>query len=202
VSARPAVFLDRDGVLNELVADPLSGAMESPLRVQDVRLLAGAAAAARSLARSGLPLICVSNQPAAAKGRVSLNQLLDVHARVSELLGGEGVALTDSRLCPHHPDGVIAHLSGACRCRKPAPGMLLDAAVALDLDLGRSWMVGDTDADLGAGRAAGCRTLLIEHAGSVHKRSGRLRPDLRALDLSAAATLLLQDSQKHSDKTN
>jgi D-glycero-D-manno-heptose 1,7-bisphosphate phosphatase len=191
VNARPAVFLDRDGVLNELVADPLSGFMESPLKIQDVCLVAGAAQAARALLAAGFPLICVSNQPAAAKGRVGLAQLLGVHRRVAELLAQEGVRLADSRLCPHHPEGVVPALSGACRCRKPAPGMLLNAAAMLDIDLSRSWMVGDTDADLAAGRAAGCRTLLIEHAGSAHKRLRAFKPDLQACDLISGVPLLL-----------
>jgi D-glycero-D-manno-heptose 1,7-bisphosphate phosphatase len=191
VSSHRAVFLDRDGVLNELIPDPLSGEMESPLEVSAVRLIAGAAAAARTLARAGFILICVSNQPAAAKGRVSVAQLLAVHQRVSGLLAQEGVVLADSRLCLHHPKGIVPELSGSCACRKPAPGMLLEAAGAMGIDPGASWMVGDTDADVAAGRAAGCRTLLIEHRGSVHKRLQGCEPDLRARDLTLGAALLL-----------
>jgi D-glycero-D-manno-heptose 1,7-bisphosphate phosphatase len=155
VSGRPAAFLDRDGVLNELVPDPSSGQPESPLRADDVRLLPGVAAAANELARAGYALVCVSNQPAAAKGKVSVEQLHAVHARVLDLLGRDGVRLDASRLCLHHPDGSISELSGPCDCRKPAPGMLLDAAEALGLDLAASWMLGDTDTDVAAGRAAG-----------------------------------------------
>ncbi|HXA53457.1 MAG TPA: HAD-IIIA family hydrolase [Solirubrobacteraceae bacterium] len=188
---RPAVFLDRDGVLDELVADPASGFGESPLRVDDVGLVPGAAAALRTLAGRGFALICISNQPAAAKGRVSVEQLLAVHERVVALLAHEGARLDGSRLCLHHPDGIVPELSGPCACRKPAPGMLLDAAHALGVDPRASWMVGDTDADVGAARAAGCRTLLIEHAGSIHKRSSDMRPDLTAPDLSRGAALLL-----------
>jgi D-glycero-D-manno-heptose 1,7-bisphosphate phosphatase len=192
VGSRRAAFLDRDGVLNELVIDPAGGLPESPLKVEDVRLVAGAATAARTLSRAGFILICVSNQPAAAKGRVSVEQLLDVHGRVTELLAREGVGLEASRLCLHHPEGVVPELTGTCLCRKPAPGMLRDAASALGVDLGASWMVGDTDADIAAGQAAGCRTLLIEHAGSVHKRLQGSAPDLTAADLARGATLLLQ----------
>jgi histidinol-phosphate phosphatase family protein len=181
---RTAVFLDRDGVLNELVPDPVSGLAESPLRVQDVRLIPGAAAAARRLTCAGRTLVCVSNQPAAAKGEISLEQLLSVHERVIELLADEGVALEATRLCLHHPHGVVPALSKVCTCRKPAPGMLLDVAGALGLDLASSWMVGDTDADIAAGRAAGCRTLLIGHPGSVHKRLHAVSPDLAAVDLA------------------
>jgi D-glycero-D-manno-heptose 1,7-bisphosphate phosphatase len=182
---RAGAFLDRDGVLNELVTDPVSGAAESPLNVEDVRLMPGAAAAAACLARAGFALVCVSNQPAAAKGKVSVAQLYAVHARVTELLAQEGVTLAASRLCLHHEQGVIPALSGSCDCRKPAPGMLLEAATALDLDLASSWMVGDTDADVAAGKAAGCRTLLIRHPGSVHKRLRRVEPDITADSLAA-----------------
>lgn len=94
---RAAAFLDRDGVLNELVPDPASGAPESPLSPDDVRLIPGAAAAAAALTRLGFVLVCVSNQPAAAKGKVSAAQLLAVHDRVVGLLGEQGVELAASR---------------------------------------------------------------------------------------------------------
>ncbi len=181
---RAAAFLDRDGVLNELVADPVSGFAESPLNVEEVRLVPGAAAAAAELARAGYMLVCVSNQPAAAKGRVSVAQLLAVHERVTELLAREGVVLDAWRLCLHHTEGVVPELAKRCACRKPAPGMLLDVAAALGLDLCNSWMVGDTDADIGAGRAAGCRTLLIRNPGSFHKRLLVLSADAVADDLA------------------
>lgn len=187
---RAAVFLDRDGVLNELVADRVSGLPESPLSVADVRLVPGAAAGAARLARMGLVLVCVSNQPAAAKGLVSVAQLVAVHERVVELLCEQGVRLAASHLCMHHEHGVVPELSGPCDCRKPAPGMLLEEARALAIDLDVSWMVGDTDADIAAGRAAGCMTLLIRHPGSVHKRLQGVVPDLAADSLTDAAAML------------
>lgn len=189
--SRPAAFLDRDGILNALVPDPVSGHPESPLRPADVRLMPGAAAAARHLRESGFALVGVSNQPAAAKGTLSVEELLAVQERVLELLAAEGVDFDGFRLCLHHPDGAVPELSGDCACRKPAPGMLLDAAAALDLDLAASWMVGDTDADVAAGVAAGCRTALVENPDSAHKRLGTGDPDLRAVDFSQAARLIL-----------
>ncbi|HVR05009.1 MAG TPA: HAD-IIIA family hydrolase [Solirubrobacteraceae bacterium] len=190
-AAGPVVFLDRDGVLNELVADPAAGAAESPLRVADVALVQGAARAAGRLADAGFRLACVTNQPAAAKGTVSLRQLLAVHARVLELLDEQGVLLAGCRLCLHHPAGVVSGLAGHCDCRKPAPGMLLDLAAELGADLQASWMVGDTDADIAAGRAAGCRTLLIRHPASAHKRRGAARPDLCAASLAEGVGALI-----------
>lgn len=189
--ARRAAFLDRDGVLNALVPDPASGRLESPLDPRDVRLLPGAAAAARQLAAAGYALVGVSNQPAAAKGKISLEQLQEVQERALELLAAEGVRFDGFRLCLHHPEAVVAELAGPCDCRKPAPGMLLDAAAELELDLPSSWMIGDTDTDIAAGHAAGCRTALIEHPGSAHKRDGGAGADLGADDLPAAVVAIL-----------
>jgi D-glycero-D-manno-heptose 1,7-bisphosphate phosphatase len=186
-----AAFLDRDGVVNAGAPDPESGLLESPLSVEEVRLLPGSAAAMAELSDAGYALICVSNQPAAAKGKAPLERLLAVHERVLELLAREGARFDATRLCPHHPDGVVPELSGPCDCRKPAPGMLLDAADALGIDLAGSWMVGDTDTDVAAGKAAGCRTALIEYPGSAHKRSGRAGEDLAAPDLPGAVAQLL-----------
>jgi D-glycero-D-manno-heptose 1,7-bisphosphate phosphatase len=189
--ARPAVFLDRDGVLNELVEDPDSGQAESPLRVADVRLIPGAAVAVRSLKMAGYALVCVTNQPAAAKAKTSVSELEAIQRTVGELLAAEGARLDAWRMCLHHPEGVVSELSGLCRCRKPAPGMLLDAAAELGLALSRSWMFGDTDADMLAGRAAGCKTALIEHPSSAHKRSSGANHDLLASDLADAVAQLL-----------
>jgi D-glycero-D-manno-heptose 1,7-bisphosphate phosphatase len=185
------VFVDRDGVINALVTDPVSGEQESPLNPADVRLLPGAGAALKQLRDAGFLLVGVSNQPAAAKGTLTIAQLEAIQARVLELLGVEGVRFDDFRICLHHPDGIVPDLSGPCDCRKPAPGMLRDAAAALGIALERSWMIGDTDADVEAGRAAGCRTVLVEHPGSAHKRRGAVAADLTACDLDRAALAIL-----------
>lgn len=186
-----AVFVDRDGVIDELAPDPLSGRPESPLEPGQVALLPGAADALRRLRRAGYLLVGVSNQPAAAKGVVPLEQLEQVQERVLALLEKEGASLDAFRMCFHHPDGVNPSLTRTCECRKPAPGLLLDAAAALGIDLAASWMVGDTDGDLTAGAAAGCRTVLVENPASAHKRSYGARADGRAPDLAAAAALIL-----------
>ncbi len=195
MSGRPAAFLDRDGVLNALVPDPVSGLPESPLRPEQVRLLPAAAAAASRLAGAGFLLVGASNQPAAAKGKVEVGELLAVQARVVELLAAEGVRFDDFRLCLHHPQAVVAALRGPCDCRKPEPGMLLAAAAELGIDLASSWMIGDGDADLGAGLAAGCRTALVEHPESAHRRSSGARPDLAGADLEAVVAAILAGGQ-------
>jgi D-glycero-D-manno-heptose 1,7-bisphosphate phosphatase len=191
VSGRGAVFVDRDGVINELVPDPISGRPESPLRASDLRLVPGASAALGSLANAGWSLVGVSNQPAAAKGVVSVEELKAVQARVLELLAAEGVRFDAFKLCLHHPEGVVRDLTGVCECRKPAPGMLLEAALELGVDPTDSWMVGDTDGDVAAGKAAGCHTVLVEYPGSAHKRDGVPHPDTMVRDLAAAAIVIL-----------
>jgi D-glycero-D-manno-heptose 1,7-bisphosphate phosphatase len=192
VSGARAVFVDRDGTINELVPDARTGLPESPLSPREVRLLDGAAAALGDLAAAGWLLVGVSNQPAAAKETVTVDQLEAVQRRVLELLAVEGVRFDDFRLCRHHPDGSDPLLSGECDCRKPRPGMLLDAAAGLGIDLGSSWMIGDTDSDVMAGRAAGCRTVLLTHEPSAHKRGADVAADLCAEDLRAASALLLE----------
>lgn len=195
------MFVDRDGVINELVRDPDSGQCESPLEPQAVRLIPGATGALRSLRDAGFVLVCVTNQPAAAKAKTSLAELERVQARVRELLSAEGVELDAWKMCPHHPQGTVPGLARACDCRKPAPGMLLEAAREHDLDLAASWIVGDTDADVLAGAAAGCRTVLVEHPGSAHKRVGSARPWLRARDLAdGAAQLLASHWSDHAER--
>jgi D-glycero-D-manno-heptose 1,7-bisphosphate phosphatase len=187
----PAVYIDRDGVLTVLVPDESTGMLESPLHPEDVELLPGVAQAARALARAGFVLVGVTNQPAAAKQTVTVDVLETVQMRVVELLAAQGVEFDAWRICLHHPQGTDPVFGRACECRKPAPGMLLSAAEELGIDLAGSWMVGDTDADVLAGRAAGCKTLLIENAQSAHKRSGSVVPDRCAPDLVQAVSVLL-----------
>ena len=181
---RSAVVLDRDGVLNDLVYDEEDGRPESPLHPDQVRLADGAVRGLRALHDAGLVLVVASNQPAAAKGKATMDDLRAVHGRLVELLDAHGLALDGFRYCFHRRED-------GCDCRKPAPGMLLELAAEHDLDLARSWMVGDTDADVGAGQAAGTRTVLVEHPDSAHKRTGDAHPDGVARNLEEAAAFLL-----------
>lgn len=191
-AGRPAVFLDRDGVLVEPVVDPRVGERpEAPLRVEDVRLVPGAARAVARLRDAGFVLIGASNQPSAAKGIVALEDLRAVHERVVELLAREGEHLDAFEYCLHHPDGPDPELGCVCECRKPAPGLLLRAVVEHGVDLGRSWMVGDSDSDVQAGAAAGTRTVLIRSPRSRHRRRGGVHPDLEVDDLRSAAEAIV-----------
>lgn len=186
-----AAFLDRDGVIVEPVHDPVDGRPEAPSHARDVTLASGTIEGLRRLRDAGFVLAVVSNQGAAAKGKATLADLENVHERTVELLAAEGITIPAWRYCYHHPAGTDPVLTGECGCRKPHPGMLLDVAREFDLDLTASWMIGDSDADIAAGHAAGCRTILVKHPLSEHRRSDRVAPELVAGDLDEAATLLL-----------
>jgi D-glycero-D-manno-heptose 1,7-bisphosphate phosphatase len=191
-----AVFLDRDGVLNDPVPDPVDGRPESPLRAADVALAAGAVEGLGALIDTGLPLIVVSNQPAAAKGKVAEDDLLAVHRRVVELLDAEGLAVDDWRYCFDHPQALDAARRD-CACRKPRPGLLRAAAADHWLDLGASWIIGDTDADVGAARAVGATAVLVEHPDTAHRRSPDLVADAVLPDLAAAAAWVAARVDRH-----
>jgi D-glycero-D-manno-heptose 1,7-bisphosphate phosphatase len=191
VSSGSVIFLDRDGVLNGLVADARSNRPESPYSPKDVFLLPRAVEGLRRLQGLGVPLVVVSNQPAAAKGTATLDALRAVHDEVARQLRAAGVGVSSYHYCFHYDGGADRELGVACDCRKPAPGMLLDAARDLGIaDLSGSWIIGDSDVDVRAGRAVGCRTVLIDEPSSSHRRSGDVEPDARAADLFEAAGIL------------
>ena len=153
-----------------VVWDTVDESFEGANLVDDVRLVPGAADAIRRIRSLDYRTVVVSNQPGVAKGKASHEDPREAHRHVVRLLAEQGVAIDDYRYCLHHPDAVEPSLAGACDCRKPKPGMLLEAAADLDIDLARSWMIGDSDVDAEAGRLAGCRTMLVENPRSAHRR--------------------------------
>ncbi len=152
-----AVFLDRDGTINKYV-----GFLRSIL---DFELIPGVAEAIRKINESGYLAIVVTNQPVIARGEVTLPELQLIHNKMETLLGAEGAYLDAIYYCPHHPhkgyEGEVSELKIDCECRKPKPGMLIKAAEDFNICLEDSWMIGDGENDIKAGKAAGCRTALI-----------------------------------------
>ena len=114
---------------------------------------------------SGYLAIVVTNQPVIARGEVSYEKLKEIHNKMETMLGYDGAYLDGIYFCPHHPhkgyEGEVPELKIECECRKPKPGMLLKAAGDFHIDLSRSWVIGDSENDILAGKAAGCRTVLI-----------------------------------------
>lgn len=147
-----AIFLDRDGTLNQYV-----GFLTD---INDLTLIEGVPEAIRMINESGYLAILVTNQPVIARGEVTETQLNEIHNKLETLLGQEGAYLDDIFFCPHHPHkgykGERPEYKIECRCRKPKPGMLLEAAEKYNIDLSQSWMIGDEECDMEAGISAGC----------------------------------------------
>ena len=152
-----AVFLDRDGTINKYV-----GFLRD---IDQFELIEGVAEAIKQINASGYLCIVVTNQPVIARGEVTVSQLKEIHNKMETLLGLEGAYIDGLYYCPHHPhkgfEGEIPELKFDCECRKPKPGMLLKAAEDFNIDLSKSWMVGDGENDIKAGENAGCKTCLI-----------------------------------------
>ena len=152
-----AIFLDRDGTINKYV-----GFLR---KEEEFELLSGVAEAVKKINKSGYLAVVVTNQPVIARGEVTFEGLETIHNKMETLLGKEGAYLDGIYFCPHHPhsgyEGEVKELKIDCDCRKPKPGMMLKAAEDLNIDLNQSYMVGDGENDIKAGKAAGCKTVLL-----------------------------------------
>lgn len=186
---KPALFLDRDGVINVE-----TNGVHAP---EQVELIPGSAEAIRMFNELGVPVICVTNQPDLAKGFMSWEDLRAVGGEIDHQLASiAGAYLDDIRICPHHPEkgwpGEVESLKVECDCRKPSPGMLLDSAFFHNIDLERSWLIGDRYADIAASEAAGARSILVltGHAGDDR---GRFDCDANHVckDLASASQIVL-----------
>lgn len=158
------MIVDRDGTLIDFHRDAELGAVVSAFHPDQLRLLPGVLAGLAALRDAGFLLAMATNQPGAAKGQIPRTAIERTNAALVELLAAEGITIAEVATCFHHPDGgpgADPALVGPCACRKPKPGLLLKLMRALDLDAGTSWMIGDTDADVLAARAAGMRSALV-----------------------------------------
>jgi|UniRef100_UPI0040564A2A D-glycero-D-manno-heptose 1,7-bisphosphate phosphatase len=186
---KPAVFLDRDGTINEQ--------MGYINHLSRFILLPGAAQAVRLLNERGIPAVVVTNQSGLARGYFPPALLDAVHAEMERLLAAEGAHLDGIYVCPHHPEAKIVQHRQSCRCRKPLPGLLEQAAADLGLDLSRSFMVGDRWSDLECGVRAGAAPVLVltgygqgelEHIGPQKK----IQPAVIADNLLEAAKQVIR----------
>jgi D-glycero-D-manno-heptose 1,7-bisphosphate phosphatase len=187
--SRPAIFLDRDGVLVEEIYYPHTGEREAPLGPDDVRLLPGVGAALRRLAESGFALVVISNQGGYAKGKTTLRALWQAHERFIALLTEEGAKLDGCYYSYSHPNGTVPYFSGASLERKPNPYHIFVAAAQLDLHCAGSWMIGDRDTDIACATAAGLRAILIAHDSSSAVRQAET---IQVTDLSRATEAILE----------
>lgn len=178
-----AVFLDKDGTLIEnepYNVDPAKIRFYPDVR-DSLKMLAGA----------GYLLVIVSNQPGVARGFFKEKALHKVESALRNALREMGVSLAGFYYCPHDPAGSVHEYSRQCDCRKPQPGLLVQAAQELDIELGKSWMIGDILHDVEAGARAGCRTVLIDRGNETEWQYNELRqPTLTVKDLREAAAVI------------
>jgi D-glycero-D-manno-heptose 1,7-bisphosphate phosphatase len=173
-----AVFLDRDGVLNRgVVAD---GKPFAPVNVAELELMPGVPESLARLSAAGFLLIVATNQPDVARGRASRAGIDEIHDWMRQHL-----PLTAIRVCFHDDQDL-------CACRKPKPGLLIAAAVDYEIQLERSFMIGDRWRDIGAGKAAGCTAILVNR----FPEPLRIQPDLELADVATAATWILETAHK------
>lgn len=187
-SLRSAVFIDRDGTMIYEVNH-----LSNP---DQIELIPGVGEAVRNLNRNGLLAVCITNQPVVARGDVSFGGLERIHARFDNLLGESHAYLDGLYVCPHHPDkgfpGEVAELKIKCDCRKPRTGLIDSAVRELEIDRRTSWMVGDTTADIEAGRRAGVRTILLRTGYAGLDGKYPTKPDYVVPDLTAAVDWILK----------
>jgi len=180
---RPAVFLDRDGVVNKNRSDYVKNWSE-------VTFLPGVFDALRRLAQADFAIVLITNQSAVGRGIISYQEAVHINQRVVETIRARGGRVDGAYLCPHHPDA-------NCECRKPRPGLLLQAADELDLDLGRSYVIGDAITDMQAADAAGAQPILVlTGRGQEQVRKAGLAdapPWLVVADLGAAVDHILNE---------
>lgn len=155
-----AIFLDRDGTINKYV-----GFLTD---INEFELLDGVTEAIKMINESGYLAIVVTNQPVIARGEVSVEELQEIHNKMETLLGQSGAYIDDIFYCPHHPhkgyEGERPEYKIECECRKPKPGMLFAAAEKYNIDLSESWMIGDGENDIEAGKNAGCKVCAVGDA--------------------------------------
>ena len=178
VRARPAAFIDRDGVINAEFAHVH--------RIEDFHVLPGVVNGLRQLADAGYALVVVTNQAGIAKGMYSEAEYAALTKHMCDLFARQGIALAGVYHCPHHPQGSVAAYAVECDCRKPAPGMLFRAAAELNLDLHRSVLVGDKPSDAATGRAAGVKWIVLVESGHRLPDDTSAMADHRCADLAQA----------------
>jgi D-glycero-D-manno-heptose 1,7-bisphosphate phosphatase len=185
-----AVFLDRDGTIN---------AEQGYLyRAEDCRFLPGVKEAVKRLNGAGFLVVVVTNQSGIARGYYTETDLEKLHRYMEKEFADSGARIDGWYYCPHHPDFPVE--SEACDCRKPLPGMLLIAAEELGIDLSSSWMVGDKSADVEAGIAAGCRTILVRTGYGAVEAAITPEGVPAADDLLTAVDFILNNSTSNLDK--
>jgi D-glycero-D-manno-heptose 1,7-bisphosphate phosphatase len=158
---KKAIFVDRDGVINEIVYHSEMGIIDSPFTVEQFKLLPSVGKAINKFHKLGFLVILISNQPGMAKNQYSIDVFEKIKEKMKKELEKDDAKFDAEYYCFHHPDAKNKKYKKVCNCRKPKPGMILQATKDYDIDITKSWMIGDGINDIQAGQGAGCKTILI-----------------------------------------
>lgn len=167
---RAALFLDRDGTINKMVFYPQTNEYDSPQKPEDVKIINGIIQLIKWANQRNIPVLEVSNQPGKAQGKMTMESCQAIEQKVHKLLLENGAVIDKAYTCLHHPHGIVPELTTKCDCRKPKPGLLTQAAAEFKIDLASSVIIGDQASDIEAGRAVGCKTILLLHQENTSKK--------------------------------
>ncbi len=191
-----SVFLDRDGVVNELVYFHEQGIIDSPFIASQFQLCSGVPDAIKRLQHAGYKVVITSNQPGIAKGHMTPENFNKICETMKAQLEKQGAVLDGEYYCLHHPEARIEQYRVICECRKPKPGMILQAAHDMNIDVSQSWFIGDNLTDVKAGKNAGCHTMLLGKMRcelcDLMSNEG-IRPDVIKLNITEAADYILEN---------
>ncbi len=188
-----AVFLDRDGVITELEAYEKDN-LQFILKKEDIRFIEGSIEAIRALNKHNFKVIIVSNHPQIAKGLITEQQAQEINQIIKEHFKNNGAIIDEIIYCPHHPKSDSEYYSEECNCRKPKPGMILQAANKSNINLKESWMVGDRISDIKAGRDAGCKTIGVRTGYACEDNFTDAQPNILVKDITEAVQYILQNT--------
>ncbi len=193
-----AVFLDRDGVINEVSLDK-----EFYYKKEDIKIISGVETAIKNLKEKGYVIVVITNQPVIARGLASLQEIEQINDSINKLLGG---LIDKFYICPHHPEmhadvpEYAKHYRIACECRKPLPGMVNTAVKELKISIEKSWFVGDMIVDVLCGKNAGCKTVQIKSPHSYKRTKSakdydsNAKADFNAENLKDAVEVIIKNS--------
>lgn len=195
-----ALFLDRDGVINELVYFPEAGIADTPINENQVKLVFGVDELITEAKKLGFLIIVVSNQPAVALNKIKEKEFDLINKKIRGLLTGKNAVLDELYYCFHHPFAKVSKYKKNCTCHKPKAGSFFKAAKQFNINLPKSWMVGDGVDDIKAGKKAGCKTILLANINStenlriIEKQLGNIKPDFLIKKLPEVIKILKKET--------
>ena len=187
-----AVFLDRDGVLNEMYFNKETNEFHPPFEAADVKLYDGVLESLKVLQKNDYLLFIVTNQPDHAKGKASLDDLMNVREEFQRIFNENNIRFSGQYYCFHHPEGIVPEFSGHCDCRKPGNYFVMEAIKDFDVDARSSWFIGDRDKDIICGTNSGLRTIRIR--SNYYEYKNKTDADFVVIDLKEASEIILKNN--------